>query len=532
MTRTTPEIKTGTWAPLAISAFRALWIAQLVSNVGTWMQTVGAQWLLINNPNAAALTAMAQAASLLPVLFISLPAGVLADIFDRRRYLIATQVAAIAVVGLLTVLTALGLATPSVVLLLTFGLGITTAMASPAWQAIQPQLVPREQIPSAAALGSMSINLARAIGPALAGVIITVSDPSVVFGINAISTIFVVVALLRWHPEPGPDREPERIIPALRSGSRYVANAPAVRRILLRSALFVLPASALWALLAVVSSDRLGLGSGGYGLLLGSLGAGAVIGALLLTRIRALMSPNRLLGVFSLLYAVGMVAAALVDSAPVLMVLLLASGMGWLVMLATFNTTLQLTLATWVRARGLSTYLIVFLGGQGLGALIWGAVGQWIGVPRALLVATGLLIVGTATLLRWRLPTEKLDRTVTTPWADPEIDVEPEPSSGPVMVEVTYVVEDRVEEFLVAVRALGTSRRRTGATSWALYTDVSDHTAFVEVFSVPTWNEHLRQHHERLTGHDQELELRVETFDARGEAGGSTTRHLVAVHGP
>jgi len=226
-----------------------------------------------------------------------------------------------------------------------------------------------------------------------------------------------------------------------------------------------------------------------------------------------------------------MVAAALIDSAPLLMVLLLASGMGWMVMLSTFNTTLQLTLATWVRARGLSAYLIVFLGGQGLGALIWGAVGQWIGVPLALLVATGLLIVGTATLLRWRLSTETLDRTVTSPWPDPEIDVEPESQAGPVVVEVTYVVEEQVEEFLAAVRALGLSRRRTGATSWALYSDVSDHSVFVEVFSVPTWNEHLRQHYERLTGYDQELELRVEAFDARGADGGSTTRHLVAVRG-
>ncbi len=529
MTTTDQAPHPGTWAPLAIGAFRALWIAQLVSNVGTWMQTVGAQWLLVTNPNAAALTAMAQAASLLPVLFVSLPAGVLADIFDRRRYLIATQVAAIAVVGLLAVLTALGLATPSVVLLLTFGLGVTTALASPAWQAIQPQLVPRELIPGAAALGSMNINLARAIGPAVAGVIIAASSPAVVFGINAASTVFVVVALMRWHPAPGPDREPERIVPALRSGSRYVANAPVVRRILLRSALFVIPASALWALLAVVASDRLGLGSGGYGLLLGALGAGAVIGALLLTRIRRLLGPNRLLGAFTLLYAVGMVATAVVGSAPLLMVLLLASGVGWLVMLSTFNTNLQLTLAGWVRARGMSTYLLVFLGGQGVGALVWGAVAQWIGVSPALLLATGLLIVGAGTLLVWRLPSASLDRTISAPWPDPEVDVAPDPVDGPVVVEVTYCVEEWVEEFLAAARALGLSRRRTGATSWVLYRDVADHTVYVEVFSVPTWSEHLRQHYERMTGYDSELERRVEAFDARGPEGSSTTRHLVAI---
>jgi MFS family permease len=521
-----------TWAPLAVPAFRALWLAQLVSNTGTWMQTVGAQWLLVHNPNAAALTAMAQAASLLPVLFISLPAGVLADVLDRRRYLIATQVAAIGVVTLLAVLTAVGEASPTVVLLLTFALGITTALASPAWQAIQPQLVPRELIPGAAGLGSMNINIARAIGPAVAGLIIASTSPAVVFAFNAVSTVFVVVALLRWRAPRHGSGNPERLVPALRAGSRYVANAPVVRRVLLRSALFVLPASALWALLAVVASDRLGLGSGGYGLLLGALGLGAVIGALLLGRIRARLGPNRLLAVFSLLYAVGMLGAALLPSALAVMILLLASGIGWVVLLSTFNTTLQLTLAGWVRARGLSTYLIVFLGGQGLGALLWGTVGQAIGVPEALLAASGILVLSVVTLLWWRMPTGSYDRSVT-PWPDPEIDVAPDEEDGPVVVEVAYTVTGDPAEFLRSAQAVGVSRRRTGASSWAMYRDLADHTSYVEVFTVPTWGEHLRQHYERITGYDHELEQRLRTFDVNAsEPGDTLPRHLIAVEGP
>ena len=523
-----PAGKPGTWAPLSVAAFRTLWIAQLISNTGTWMQTVGAQWLLVHQPNAAVLTAMAQAASLLPVLFISLPAGVLADVLDRRRYLIVTQICAIAVVALLAALTAFGHATPAVVLLLTFGVGITAALANPAWQAIQPQLVPRELIPNAAALGSMSINIARAIGPAVAGVIIAVWSPAVVFGLNALTTVFVVVALVRWTGERGGDRTPERIVPALRSGSRYVVNAPAVRRILVRSALFVVPASALWALLAVVSSSRLGLGSGGYGLLLGALGVGAVAGALLLSRIRRRLPPNQLLALFAGVYAIGMVATALVRSPWLLMVLLLASGVGWLVELSTFNTSLQLTLAGWVRARGLSTYLIVFLGGQGLGALLWGAVGQLFGVTWALLAATGLLLLGVLTLLWWPLQTESLDRTISAPWPEPAVDLPVGDSAGPVVVEVGYTVTGDPAEFLRAARQVGVSRRRTGATSWAIYRDAADRTSYVELFSVPTWGEHLRQHHERLTGYDQELEQRLESLGvADPDRDGSTTRHLV-----
>ena len=541
MTSTSTRPEYGTWAPMTYPAFRSLWIAQLISNVGTWMQTVGAQWLLINQPNATTLTALAQAASLLPVLFISLPAGVLADVLDRRRYLIATQIAAVLVVAALAGLTFAGLATPSVVLMLTFGLGITAALASPAWQAVQPQLVPRELIPGAAALGSMSINLARAIGPALAGVIIAASSAGVVFAINAASTVFVVIALVRWRTDDLSSRQPERILPALLSGSRYVVHAPGVRRILLRSALFVLPASALWALLAVVAGQRLQLGSGGYGLMLGALGLGAVLGALLLSRIRARASNNTILAVFSGVYAIGMVAAGLAPNAYLLLPLLLASGVGWLVMLSTFNTTLQLTLASWVRARGLSTYLIVFLGGQGIGAVLWGFVGQLMGVPVALLVATALLIVGAGTVLIWPLQTQTRDRTIVEPWPEPEPDEPIPPSAGPVLIQAEYVVTGDPTDFLAAARLAGLSRRRTGASSWGLYQDATDHTVYVEIYAVPSWDEHLRQHHERMTGYDVELDARLRSFDARamptldGElpvGPAVPARHLIAVDLP
>jgi predicted MFS family arabinose efflux permease len=511
-----------TWAPLALTTFRWLWIAQLVSNIGTWMQTVGAQWMLVDRPNAATLTAAAQAASLLPVLFVSLPAGVLADVFDRRRYLVGVFGAAVVVSGSLAALTAAGLVTPLVLLMLTFGLGVTSALAGPAWQAIQPELVPPRLIPAAAGLGSMNINIARAVGPALAGALLLLVT------INAVSTIAVVAALLLWRRAPESDREAEPLISALRSGSRYVLNAPGVRRVLLRVGLFVVPGSALWALLAVVASQRLGFGSGGYGMLLGALGFGAVVGALVLGRLRDRMSRGVLLVLASLLYGLGLAGAALVSGAALLVVLLVVAGTGWLVVLSTFSTTLQLTLPAWVRARGMSTYLIVLIGGQGVGAAAWGLVAQRFGITPALLAATTLLVLGAVSQAWWPLlaRTGQQDPSVDTIWPEPDLDaaIDLDPRTGPVVIEVRHVVTSDVDRFLAAAERVGVSRRRTGATSWALYQDAADAAVYVEVFVVPTWGEHLRQHHERLTGYDRELDERMRAFTDQP----SSIRHLLA----
>lgn len=321
-----PATSSGTWAPLALSTYRWLWFAQLVSNIGTWMQSVGAQWTMVQEPNAAALTAMAQAAGLLPVLMVSFPAGVLADVLDRRRYLIGVFSSAVVVAGTLAVLAALGMVTPLVLLMLTFGLGITSALASPAWQAVQPELVPRRLIPAAAALGSMNVNIARAVGPALAGLLLVVISPAALFAINALSTVAVVTALLLWRRPSEPGRAAEPVLSAVRSGSRYLRHAPGVRRVLLRTGLFVVPASALWALLAVVANQRLGIGSGGYGAMLGALGAGAVVGAICLRPLRGLLSRGALMAVFSLVYAAALVGAGVVRVPWVLVVLLFVAG--------------------------------------------------------------------------------------------------------------------------------------------------------------------------------------------------------------
>ncbi|MFF4596105.1 MFS transporter [Amycolatopsis sp. NPDC001319] len=523
-----------TWAPLRRHVFRALWFAQLGSNVGSWMQSVGAQWTVVHQPNAATLTSIVQAASLLPVLFVSLPAGVLADVLDRRRIIAVLTAVMVVITGILAVLSSQDLVTPATLITITLLLGVCQALMSPAWQAIQPELVPREELPSAAALGSLNVNIARAIGPALAGFVLALTGPAVVFGINAVSDLLILVAVLMWRRTATESAGPaEPLVPALRAGIRYVRYAPGVRRILVRASVFVLPASALWGLLPVVAADRLGLGSGGYGVLLGALGLGAVGGAVLMRPMRARFGRNTLLGAATIAYAVGVFAAALLPNAVVVAVLLVLGGAGWLAGLSTLNTTLQLALPAWVRARALAVYLMIFLGGQGIGALIWGLVAAGLGAATTLAVSGVLLVLGAASLfvLPIHARTGELDRTIVAPWPEPEIAVltgEEEtldPAAGPVLVEVAYhVPAESSAEFLALLTRVGVSRQRTGARRWSAYRDLSVPDRYVEVFEVATWAEHLRQHHERITGEDAGLYREVAGFSVEPPQ----TRHLLA----
>src|SRR4051812_581397 len=355
MTSVTPALAGSTWAPLQSPVFRALWIAQFVSNLGTWMQTVGAQWMLVADPRAAVLVPLVQTATTLPVMLLALPSGVLADLIDRRRLLIATQGAMAAGVGLLAVLTGAGLTTPAVLLVLLFVIGCGQALTAPAWQAIQPDLVPAEQIPAAAAVGSMSMNGARAIGPAIAGVLVSLSGPTLGFPLSSVSFVCIVFVLVWWRrPAVERDYPPERALAALSAGGRFIRSSPIVRRILLRTALFIGPASALWGLLPVIASDQLGLSASGDGLLLGSLGVGAVLGAFLLSRLRSRYGQNTLLTVGAAGFAATTVVLALVPNFAAVLLALLVGGACWLLSLSTLNASMQLSLPSWVRARGLS----------------------------------------------------------------------------------------------------------------------------------------------------------------------------------
>ncbi|WP_229070025.1 MFS transporter [Actinoplanes sp. DH11] len=497
------------WDPLRIAAFRSLWLALLASNIGTWMQTVGAQWLLVEESGTDTLVAVVQTASTLPILLLALPAGALADTFDRRRLLLAVQLFLTAVGVLLTALTFTGHMPPALLLTLTFVLGAGQAVTGPAWQSVIPELVPRPQLASASALGAISMNLARAVGPAVAGLLIARTGTGVVFALNTVTFALFAVALMRWRPTATRSTgAPERFAAAVRSGSRYVRHSPVVRRILLRAGLFLVPGSALWALLPLVASRGLGLGSGGYGVLLGAVGIGAVAGALLLPRMRARWSLNRLLLIASTGFAVVLALLVLVPSEYAVVAALLPAGVAWVMVLSSVNAAMQLFLPNWVRARGLAVYQMVFAGAQAAGALVWGVLSDVWGLRTTHLIAAALMLAGVVTLRWWPMrDTSDMNREPAVFWPEPHLELDPSDDDGPVLVMSRYPVSREHETaFVEAMERVRLSRLRTGALRWGLFRDGADPSRFVEAYVVPSWGEHLRQHTGRLTGTDQEIE--------------------------
>jgi MFS family permease/quinol monooxygenase YgiN len=489
-----------TWAPLRTGAFRTLWIAALVSNVGEWMQTVGAQWLLVHDSHAAILVSLVQTADALPAVLFAMVGGVLADIFNRVKLLLAVMAGLTAAGGTLTALTAAHLMPPALLLLFTFVLGTGGILAEPAYQSLVPDMVPRPQVPAASALGSISINLARVIGPAIGGLLVARIGVAAVFGLNT-ATFVLYAIVLACHPRlGGPSQSSERFIPGLRAGGRYARHAPVVQRILLRAALFLVPASALWALLPLIAAQRLGLGSSGYGVLLSALGAGAIGGALLVPHARARLSANTLAAVASLAYAAALAAAALSRNLALTIVVLLPAAAAWTTFLSNVNAALQLFLPRWVRARGLSVYQMVLFGAQAAGAAIWGVVAGAAGLATAFLAAAVVMAAGAATLWCWPFQEiADMDRSVVR-WPEPQFPVSADRDTGPVLVRITYTIAaDQEQQFRRAMADLRQSRLRTGALDWALYQDAKNPRLFVEQFSVPSWEEHLRQHQERQT---------------------------------
>jgi MFS family permease len=517
-TDTTTAAASSIWLPLRHRVFRALWLAVLGSQIGTWMQTVGAQWLLVDRPNAPTLVSLVQTAMMLPMLLLAVPAGVLADALDRRRMLIVVQWFQAATGAVLTVLTFAGQMTPALLLTLTFVLGCGGAMTIPTYQALIPDLVPRAQLTGASALGAISMNLARAVGPAVAGVLVARVGPAAVFAFNAATFVAFAIVLLLWRRQPTDDvGQPEPFVAALRAGGRFVRHSAAMRRFLLRVALFIVPGVALWALLPLVASQRLEMGPGGYGLLLAALGVGAVGGAVIMPRLQARLSDNRLLVIASMVYAGGLVVVALVPSAIVVTLALIPAGMAWMAVLTNVNAIVQMFLPRWVRARGLGAYQVVFFGGQALGALAWGLVAERIGLVDTFLAAAVLTALCAATLARWPLiETRHLDREPAVFWPQPDLTVEPDPEAGPVVVTATYIVAPENEpKFLDAMRSVRHTRMRTGAVQWGIFRHGEAQDRLVEVYVVPTWAEHLRQHGGRLTGTDRDIELRARALAER-----------------
>ncbi len=508
MTSATRPAAESALAPFRQRAFAWLWLGVVISSIGMWAQTVGAQWLFVDDPNAATIVGLVQTATQLPVVLLALPAGVLADAFDRRWLLFATQAYVIVVAAIMTVLTAAGRMTPGLMLALMFAAGVGLAAQVPTWQPLIAELVPRSQLAAATRLDMVSVNVARAAGPAIAGVIIATWGVPPVFGFTAICAGVLATVLLMWR-RPAPDLgDRERFLPALRAGGRYVRHEPVIRVILLRLTMFVAPAAALWALLPLIASRQLGLDAGGYGLLFAALGIGAVIGALTLGRVKAHLSSNALLSTVGLLYAAALAGTMLAPGLVAAIPLLVIAGFGWTATVSTVNAELQLFLPGWVRARAIAVYLMSFMGTMALASPLWGALTQATTLATAVYAASALTAVGAVVGLAVRIPeSETADRAALSFWNDPSLGIIPEPDAGPVQVIVEYhVPAERQTDWLTAMQAMRLSRMRSGAFRWELYRVGERPDHFVEIFALPSWQEHQRQHDHRLTAEDQAIE--------------------------
>ncbi|HEX3129637.1 MAG TPA: MFS transporter [Thermoanaerobaculia bacterium] len=519
------------WRPLRHAMFRSLWIATVASNIGTWLQSVGAAWLMTSLSPSAVMVALVQAATSLPMFLLSLPAGALADVVDRRRILLVTQSwMTLAAAGLSAVTFAHRIG-PWSLLLFTTLLGLGAALNQPAWQAIIPEIVPREDLPAAISLGSVGFNLARAAGPAIGGLLVAAAGAEFNFLLNALSFLGVLLVLFRWKRPPGTSVLPaERFFGAMRTGVRYVRHSPEVLAVVARGAVFVTCASSLWAFLPLVAKN-LGQGPGGYGLLLAALGIGAVAGAFVLPRLNRSGSTDVVVAVATLVFAGGVLALGYLKIFWLLFAAMLLAGGAWLSLLSSLNVAIQTLVPSWVRGRALSVYMLFIFGGLAGGSALWGAVADRIGIARALLISAIGLVVGLLATFRIHLRSgEGLNLAPSRQWPAPRTSYDDlEPDQGPILVLLRYRIDPgRAAEFAAVMDDLRRVRLRAGALQWGLFSDAADPGRYTEMFLMASWMEHLR-HRERVTVADEEVRRRAGAFHLGPEP--QEVEHLVGVTG-
>lgn len=505
--------------PLRVPVFRALWLAGIVSNVGTWMQNVGGAWFMAELTTSPTMVALMQTATSLPVFLVGLPAGALADVVDRRRLLLLTQIWMLAAALVLSALAFLGRATPELLLGATFALGLGAALGMPAWQAVVPEVVPARAVGAAIALSSVSVNIARALGPTLAGLTLAVAGAGTVFLLNALSFLAVIAAVARWR-RPAPvssDLPVEDFGGAIRAGWRYVRHSAALHAVLVRAALFVVPAAALWSLLPVVARHDLGLTAIGFGALQGSLGAGALVGATLLPRFQHGVSAEALASASTGVFAAATLGLGLVHDPAILCAAMVFAGVAWVAIMAGFNVAVLTGAPRWVQARAVAVFMLIFQGGMAIGSACWGTVAEHLGNGVALTTAAATLALGSFAARRFRLPDSAAVDLSPSVSSEPVVVTRPDPDDGPVLVLIEYrVAAEEAESFLAAMKRVRPIRLRDGAIRWDLFHDPADPGRHLEAFITDSWAEHLRQH-QRITVSDRVVIERARSFH-RGES--------------
>jgi len=518
-------------APFRHPAFRMLWLANLASNTGMWVQNTAAGWLMTSLAPSPLMVSLVQAASMLPVFLLALPSGALADILDRRRYLIFAQSWMCLMGLLLCFVTGAGLIGPWGLLAFTFAIGAGSAMNFPAWAATTPELVPRADLTQAIVLNGIGFNLARAVGPALGGLIIGLAGTEAAFAFNAACFLVLILALVAWRREAPPNRLPkEHFLSAMQTGLRFVGASPALRVIILRAVVFFFFGAAMWGLVPLLVREVLGLGPEAFGLLLGAMGIGAVGAGLLLPHFRRWMGRSDLVAGASLAAAAALLLLGIAGHwLPVAMGMLLYGG-AWIAAASTLQAAAQMASPAWVRARAIGIYQLSFFGAMALGSALSGWLGTVIGVQQALLG-----FAGTGAVMAFAMRRRSLDGAALAegPQPQPPQPEEPAPElsallatdRGKVLEVVRYHIDptDRAA-FLAAMAEVRQVRQRGGALVWRLYEDIAHPERWVELWTVKSWNEHLREQY-RLMPADQAAIARAASLH-RGETGPKAVRYI------
>ena len=514
---------TGAFTPLRIPLFRDRWIASTVSGVGTWMQDTAGTWLMAVLTTSPLLIALMQTAASLPVLLLGLLAGATADLYERRRLLIFWQSWMLVAVAVLAVLTFVGIVSPVTLLLFTFLLNIGSAMNNPAWQAIVPELVPRSEIPNAVALNAASNNIARAVGPAFGGLMIAAfmrpsNGAAWVFCLNSASFAGVIWILWKWKRTPlfKSALPSERIAGSIRSGLRFVRYSPTLQAPLFRAFVFTFFVSAVWSLLAVVARQDLHQGALGYGILNGSLGAGAVVGATTLARIRRRISPDKLLAMLSMYYIPALLVLAFIKTPWIVITSLLLAGFAWTCTMSTLNVAVQLSVPAWVQARALGTYLTVFQGGLACGSVVWGAIAERTSTRVSLTCAAAGMLLSLPFVMRRHIASGEAPDHSPYQWKRPvpAFAMPPDPEDGPVRISVEYnIPPENYAAFTHVIHELEGVRLRDGAIRWGIYRDAQEPSHLNETFLMESWVDYLRSR-ERMTAADHSIRERVVALHA------------------